>query len=129
MYNLKITKEQAEILVKALDLYSRIGIGQFEEILKHPTWQRRIFSDKMSYTSLDEARYFLDNVRQIITGQRHGGIGITVSEEHNRIAYDILQVIQHKLAWDDKPEGDTTVKFHEPMQRANHKMATIEKEE
>ena len=32
-YTLTLSEEQAQLLVKALDLYSRIGIGQFEEIL------------------------------------------------------------------------------------------------
>ena len=129
MYNLKMTKEQAEILVKALDLYSRIGIGQFEEILNHPTWQKRSFSSEVDYKDLREAEYFIANVKQLIIGQSHGGPGMSVSEEHNRIAYDILQVIQHRLAWDEKPEGDTHVKFHEPHQCADHKMVEIEREE
>ena len=127
MYNLNITKEQAEVLIKALDLYSRIGIGQFEEILKHPTWRYKLISSDHQINRA--AEIMIADLRQLITGERHGGPGITVSEEHNRIAYDMLQVIQHRLAWDENPEGGTQVNFHDPIQWADHGLAEIEKEE
>ena len=32
-YNLTLTEKQATVLTRALDLFSRIGIGQFEEVI------------------------------------------------------------------------------------------------
>lgn len=37
---LKLTDEQLSIVQTALDFYSRVGIGQFERIKDHPTYQR-----------------------------------------------------------------------------------------
>lgn len=37
MAKLELTNDQLQLIQKALDLYSRIGILQFEEILYHPT--------------------------------------------------------------------------------------------
>jgi hypothetical protein len=40
MNTLKLTDEQLNIVQQALDFYSRIGIGQFEKIKDHPTFQK-----------------------------------------------------------------------------------------
>jgi len=128
MYNLKITKEQAEVIIKALDLFSRIGIAQFEEILKHPTWQKRIWSGEVDLDHIREAEHSIDMAKFLITGERHGGPGITVADEPNRVAYDILQVIQHRLAWDEKPEGGIQVNFRDPIKWSDQPLAKIEKE-
>jgi len=37
MAKLELTNDQLQLIQRALDLYSRIGILQFEEILNHPT--------------------------------------------------------------------------------------------
>ena len=35
---IEVTEDQARVINRALDFYSRIGIGQFKEILEHPTF-------------------------------------------------------------------------------------------
>jgi len=40
MNTLHLTDEQLTIVQQALDFYSRIGIGQFDKIKDHPTFQR-----------------------------------------------------------------------------------------
>jgi len=40
MNTLHLTDEQLIIVQQALDFYSRIGIGQFDKIKDHPTFQR-----------------------------------------------------------------------------------------
>ena len=42
MTTLKVTKEQLRLIQDALDMYSRIGIGQFEVIKDHPTFERNL---------------------------------------------------------------------------------------
>lgn len=42
MTTLELTKEQLHLVQQALELYLRIGIGQLEEVLKHPTFERNL---------------------------------------------------------------------------------------
>jgi hypothetical protein len=39
---LQLSKEQLLLISKALDFYSRVGIGQFDEIKNHPTFERHL---------------------------------------------------------------------------------------
>lgn len=43
MHILKLTQEQLLVTKKALDFYLRIGIGQFNEIVSHPTFEEFLF--------------------------------------------------------------------------------------
>ena len=93
MYNLKINKKQAEIISKALDLYSRIGSGQVNEILWHPSVAKKMWAkndnlteNKMNYKIVVK---MLDDIKKIIWGyapNEHGGI--SMAEETDKIAYD-----------------------------------------
>lgn len=42
---LEVTDEQLFIIQEALDLYSRIGIGQFDKIKDHPTFQKHLYNE------------------------------------------------------------------------------------
>jgi hypothetical protein len=42
MATLTVTKKQLQLIQKSLDFYSRVGIGQFEEIKNHPTFERHL---------------------------------------------------------------------------------------
>jgi len=115
MYNLKLTEEQAQILAASLDLFTRVGCGDFEEMLRHPTWQLKTLMSLTPNTRRD-LESNLDRVRLAIADLRHSErIGIPAADEINKIAYDVLQVIRHKLAWDKNPDGGMQVKFQEPM--------------
>lgn len=39
---IECSEEQLYLIQKALDFYSRIGIGQFDEILEHPTFEKSL---------------------------------------------------------------------------------------
>jgi hypothetical protein len=43
MNKLYLTNEQLNLIQTALDFYSRIGIGQFEQIKKHPTFENYMY--------------------------------------------------------------------------------------
>jgi hypothetical protein len=43
MNTLHLTDEQLVLVERALDFYSRIGIGQFERITDHPSFERRVY--------------------------------------------------------------------------------------
>lgn len=40
---IEITEKQANLIIRALDFYSRIGIGQFERIKEHPTFEKILY--------------------------------------------------------------------------------------
>lgn len=42
MVTIKVTEEQARLIQKSLDFYSRVGAGQFNEILDHPTFDKNL---------------------------------------------------------------------------------------
>lgn len=45
MATLTVTEEQLRLIQNALDFYSRIGIGQFNEIKNHPTFERHLHKE------------------------------------------------------------------------------------
>ena len=42
MATITLNNEQLRLIQKALDFYSRVGMGQFNEILEHPTFEKSI---------------------------------------------------------------------------------------
>jgi hypothetical protein len=126
-YTLTLTEEQAGILVDALDLYSRIGIGQFEECV-------RVFDHalELPIETRDACKASLDHAKFVIAGLPSGGShGIHNPKVRDafRVAYDIQQVVRHRIAWDRNPEGNRSlVHFDEPRQISKHPLATIKSE-
>ncbi len=45
MNTLHLTNEQLSIIQQALDFYSRVGIGQFNVIKEHPTFQEHLYKE------------------------------------------------------------------------------------
>jgi hypothetical protein len=45
MATLEVSNNQLQLIQKALDLYSRIGIGQFEVIKEHPTFEKHLHKE------------------------------------------------------------------------------------
>ena len=43
MAKLEVTNKQLKLIQTALDFYSRVGIGQFEHIKDHPTFQENLY--------------------------------------------------------------------------------------
>lgn len=130
-YQLKISTEQAQTLVAALEFYMRIGLGQFEMMDVHPT-----IAEKMYALDCDEG----DRVRMMATMLKRSLFGFEANQSYgigNRelhpsvhTAHDIHDVIRHRLAHDSLKPGEKpgwTVNFHEPMKFANEPLPTMEK--
>lgn len=112
-YVLELSKNQARIVVDALDLYMRIGIGQFKEVA-------RVYDYGFDRADVDmEAlRGALEEASRTQGFGTGGSYGIH-SERVNdvfRQAYDIKQVVRHRLAWDREPNGGIGVDFDTPRQ-------------
>ena len=110
-YNLILENEQLQVLTKALDLYARIQMGQVSQ-LTNPyliPLPDADYSDvdtkllelkKAMFPELPEKSYYSIKSKKVADPVRQ--------------AVDILEVINHRLAWDnftptdehDKPVGD-----------------------
>ena len=111
-------------LVKILDIVSRLGIGQFWILSETLMWDGRI---KSQYNGLKE---LFDGVGKEMTNiSVNGSWGIFCSDvpDDARVAYDLLRVIRHRLAWDSQPDGGITVNFDEPHQSAICELAKIDR--
>lgn len=120
-YQLEINENQAKIISSALDLYSRIAGGQFEEILKF-YWH----SDQ---EKISKAKEVLTDLKVLLTGIKPNQLNIGLHDicEDAKVAYDLHQVIRYKLAH-DRPHntGDIlTVDFDTPRQISEEPMAEI----
>lgn len=122
-YTLTMDAEQARILVLALDLYSRIGIGQFEEIT-------RVYETNgdLSIEKEEDLKVYLLKAKAVAGHPVNGSYGIHnphVSDKF-RVAWDIQQVVRHRLAYDARPEGNPmSVHFDTPHQCGTVPLATI----
>ncbi len=124
-YKLIINKEQAEIICKALDLFSRIGCGQFEEILRHPTIEKDVMSGKVHNRYMPIVRETLDVVKGMLTGHPPGmSTGITMADEPNRVSYDIFQIVRQRLAIDNN-DPEHSIHRHEPKQWSEQPLPAI----
>ena len=123
-YKLAVSEEQAQILVDALDLYSRVaGMGQLQPATE--PWLSRCEPEQ-----LEQARHHLLQAGCALTGMEpHASYGIRSDRvpDRYRVAYDMQQVIRHRLAWDRSPEGGFGVWFDEPHQTGQHELAKIER--
>lgn len=124
-YNLTLSAEQAEVLVQALDLYSRIGIGQFESVLD--VYDRHL---KFDLCQRETLRHNLECAKLAVGLPVNGGPSIgnqaEVREEF-RTAWDIQKVVRHRLAWDQHPEGrPSNVHFDTPFQTGQLGLPGIE---
>jgi len=123
MYTLTLNEKQAEVLVAALDLYTRIGIGQFEEIVN--VYDR---AAKLPLVIRDGMRNGLNFAKQLVGHPKNGSYGIHHPDVDDdfRASYDLKQVIRHRLAWDRAPKGGVQVDFDEPWAISKESLATIE---
>lgn len=124
MATLTVSEEQLRLIQRALDLYLRIGIGQFGEIKDHPTFQKHLCKEcevdgKTDYeryhSTRDMANNFLFQARNILYNDssigKNGSWGIHHPnvDDSCRDAYDLIQVIRHEF-WKQNPErSDLTV--------------------
>jgi len=112
MTTLHLTEDQLQLVQQALDLYSRVGIGQFDHIKYHPTFVNHL-SNKLTDGNgridfnqyhqirskadekLMEARNIL--IQEDLHSNASWGIFNEKGDESCRVAYDILRVIRHEF--------------------------------
>ena len=113
MATITVTNEQLRLIQEALDMYSRIGIGQMIVIKDHPTFEKTLrkkctVDGKVDYGIYHEQRkiadhHFTQGRDTLLIDYTHGlngSYGIYNQEqvdESSRVAYDLVQVIRHEF--------------------------------
>jgi len=111
------------MFLRALDVYSRIGVGQFERIfemfLGDPRRQKDVSDCKPLFNCFK---------RQLLALEPNTSFSICSPDvpADYRLAFDVLQVIRHHVAWRKKPEGGFTVNFDKPMGTSDQPLCKIE---
>lgn len=128
-YQLILSERQAITLVSALDLYSRIGMGQIEEIVQILKLNPGVLDENNSCkpTRLEAITELAKEAAECWMGRSGGYNGIFSEKIHDvfRISWDLQQVIRHRIAWDRKPTGGLQVDFDEPLKSSNEPLASI----
>ena len=115
-----MTLDQARVLMKAMDLYMRLLMGQFEE-LEHLFCFFGEEGERFKRDSLyqREFEYYLKKVKSIVyptlsPGESWGIVGGLVPEDATMI-YDMYKSLDHDISWYLNPKGDWTVNYDKPM--------------
>jgi hypothetical protein len=130
-YTLTINKEQARIICEALEAYSRLKHGQIDEL-------RNLFRDRWCKPNGSfnwNSEYLFDALKSVIFPELEKnasyGVGNKIYPE-STVAWDIMQVLRHRLAWDrlraegrDQPEY-WGVQYNVPMRFGSEPLAQIE---
>ena len=100
----KMNEQQSALVLKALELYTRIGTGQLSELLWHPGMDA-IHESKRS--EAEEALYTLKKLA--FSALKHSGDSLSIRNDdvaiESKNAYDIMQVMKHELALADNAKN------------------------
>lgn len=144
-YTITLTQKQLETVQEALEVYSRLGIGQWRQAFeKLPLRQNESSFDWAHWHDfLDDVGFQIKNfTKQRVDGYQSSlGIhGLDVSESA-QIAWDVHQVIRHRLSWEraveqgfveslDSPRNWREmlgVNYDEPMPTSDQPLAKVER--
>jgi hypothetical protein len=105
-YTIECSEHQARVIVDALDLYSRIGCGQLEEIPR--MWDH--FYCQSPGIDLSAMRERIKQAKACIgvPPDGHNGIFGRGVNDIFRDAYDIQQAVRNRIAVTKDPDGCTT---------------------
>lgn len=136
MAKLEVTNEQLRLIQHALDFYTRVGIGQFERIKEHPTFERHLyneFKDEGGNTDYGKFHQIRDEVDEMFTqakrllynqpsAVKNGGWGIHHDnvDDSCRDAFDLVQVIRHEFWKQDPNRSNITVDSSVHITNANY---------
>jgi len=115
-----MTLHQARVLMRAMDLYMRLLMGQFDELEHYFCF----FGEegerfKRNPACKQEIKYYMDKVKRIVYPQLspNASWGITGQPcpENATMIYDMYKSLDHDISWYQNPKGDWTVNYDKPM--------------
>jgi len=128
MATLKVNNKQLQLIQAALDLYTRIGIGQFNVIKEHPTFEKHLTQELVDETgntgynhyhrTRDAVDSLLVHPRNMLMNEPHQprngswGIHNKKVDESCREAFDILQTIRHEFWKSNNERSNVSVNSH-----------------
>ena len=121
-YVLDMNEEQANIVDKALELYTRLRIGQWRELLDLCV----PLSDEDYCKKSDALIPVLLEARQIpypeLTSNPGHSFGVGKFEDAD-LAWEVHEVLRNKMAWTRHPEGGNGVNFYPPTSFRGNELA------
>lgn len=114
---LEMSEDQAYVIQDALDFYSRIMMGQFDNIAS-------LFSIRLAKNvNREEETKLIEALKNLYYPELHRsayyGIFHSDTPEDAKISWDLIQVLRYDISWYKYPEGGHTVNFHTPLRSSN----------
>lgn len=96
-YQLTLNSEQVNVLIQALDVFSRIGMGQLEIVAES---LRDQYQYSIPRNKLQTIEYCLDAAKQALGHDKNSSFGILSPDtpKCSKIAYDIQCVVRQAVA-------------------------------
>lgn len=129
IYQLNLNPKQARVVIEALDVLTRIGMGQLEIVAEHVPEDDRYAPDTpvaIRCRQLDQVKAALQQAKHAI-GQPVGGsygIGNPKTTQESKIAYDIECVLRRAVAIEEH-HGSHSVWHHLPMHYGTEPLVTV----
>lgn len=138
-YTITITEQQGYVLSAACEVLARLGTGQYDDALRRLPQREDIdwstWHDDVRAIGQMLSRHMANG----IDGYRASlGINHAKTSKESKVAWDLYQVIRHRLAWDRAiAEGITDgttrdwskmmgVHYDAPMRASTEPLATME---
>lgn len=112
---LEVTLEQARLIARACEFYSRMRNGQYSELgFEYMMYKH----DKAVSFDRDHFEQVLYAARPFVFPDMRYGVQQHYGVHHDQRsdeAWDIYESVRYALAWHEHPEGGDWVDFREPM--------------
>lgn len=127
-YTLHITEKQAQAISHACEVLARLGMGQFKDALE--CLPLREWRPDGWHEDMEGIGHILKKHTTVLHGVgAYHGISSAKTSAESKTAWDLYQVVRHRLAWDAQPEGDPmSVLFDQPMKTSREPLAQIERD-
>lgn len=111
-----LDKRSAWAVRESLELFTRIGIGQLEEV--YQTVRMNLIAEDASEDKLHSLESLIQSFKRIVTGMSpHSSFGIYSPKVPAEVtkAWALMRALRHRIAWDQTPEGHMGVWHDEPL--------------
>lgn len=140
-YSLKINQQQAQTLRLACEVLARLGMGQFHQALENmPIDWKKAYSQDWNDDLMAIGKILSKHTVSNVDGWGKS-LGINNASETSKIAWDLYQVIRHRISWDRAIEEGIVenensprdwskmmmVSYDEPFKCSEDSLALIEK--
>jgi len=128
-YTLRMTAAQAQAISHACEVLARLGMGQYKDALD--CLPLKEYAPTGWHEDMEGIGHILKKHTTILHGVgAYHGISSSKTSTESKTAWDLYQVIRHRLAWDANPEGNRmSVMFDQPMKTSDQPLAWIERDE